>query len=112
MEQVKIFQEREKVIELRKKIDELEKEEKEALLKLQAECEHRIIVETPYEKTTFGNHWPMRICVYCGLEEEDKPFKKLVKKPLKTVSREEFYKLRELPELTFAAVPTALIGKN
>lgn len=112
MAEVKLFEDREKVIELRKKIKELQEEEKKALAELREKCPHRVVLETPYEKTTFGGNLPRRICVYCSLEEEVWNPKKLSNKTLTAVNREEFYKFRELPELTFATIPLILIGEN
>jgi hypothetical protein len=98
-------------IRLRRKIVELEellvvmRTKKEELLKnLREECDHQIIVETPYS----GNEPPRRICVFCGLEEEgwNCGYKELQQEPIMVVERDTFYKFRSL---SFATLKKGLI---
>lgn len=55
----------------KEKANAAEKEFQDTVDKIQAACEHKYVIETPFQcNTYFDNDYARRMCLECGYEEE------------------------------------------
>lgn len=92
---------REKVLQLNEEVNSIETQVKDLLHELQSKCSHPVehIVESSFKRGTFFDQSELRLCSYCGLQEEGWTYKHLdvpwkQKDHIRKVSRDELYKLR------------------
>lgn len=96
-----------RILKIDKQIDQMAEEKKSLLFFLQKNCPHEAFISTPFiPETPYSNHHlERRLCLFCGLEEEDWTFsringKKLRGNPVASLTRDEFYAYRRLQPLT------------
>ena len=87
---------REEYGKLEEQVSKLEEKRDKVLRRLQRQCSHPAVAETPtsYCLGSVSNP-PMRICEVCGYEEGGWTYKKLTdKKVTREVNGDEFYNFR------------------
>lgn len=105
---------RDEIISITAKQKELAKKRESLVAQLQSECVHEAVIETPFQGGEMLSSPSRRLCVICGLEEEDcgSGYKELrscvLVKEIK--DRDEFYRYRDLRPLTTIVVPKGMFA--
>ena len=107
-------QKRERIMAIDAEMQRLENEKRRLLGELQAACKHASLIEMDGPPNQFGSDPPRRLCLVCGLEEQDWTLRsekaRLRGNPVRRgMEPDAFWPFRKLRPLTAVATVEAAV---